>query len=311
MDTLTMTGTVLGTAGYLSPEQAQGDRAGAASDRYALAVVAWELLTGRRPFESESPTAEAAAHVNTPIPAISSAGNLPHELDGVFERALAKDPARRYATAGEFVAALRSAFSDAAGSTSQIAAVPPAPTAATRPLQQAEEGGYAPYPPSSRSAWPLLAALLFAGAIAGALLAYFLTRGDGGKQAATVVTKIQRVTTQGQTVERRVTVTSSPAPAPAAPSPGSSQSGEKLNDAGYSKMQAGDYAGALPLLEQAVGKLQGTGKLYEAYASYNLAYTRFQFGNCDGVLALLDRAESIEGQKAAIDHLRQQAQSRC
>ena len=52
-------------------------------------------------------------------------------------------------------------------------------------------------------------------------------------------------------------------------------------------MQAGDYSGALPLLEQAVQKLQGTGKLYEAYASYNLAYTRFQLGNCDGVLALL------------------------
>ena len=48
MDSLTMTGTVLGTAGYLSPEQAQGERAGPASDRYALAIVAWELLTGKR-----------------------------------------------------------------------------------------------------------------------------------------------------------------------------------------------------------------------------------------------------------------------
>ena len=106
-----------------------------------------------------------------------------------------------------------------------------------------------------------------------------------------------------------MTVTSSQAPA--APSPGSSQSGETLNDAGYSKMQAGDYAGALPLLEQAVRKLQGTGKLYEAYASYNLAYTRFQLGNCNGVLALLDRAESIEGRKAAIDKLRKQATKTC
>jgi serine/threonine-protein kinase len=113
MDSLTMTGTVLGTAGYLSPEQAQGERAGAASDRYALAIVAWELLTGRRPFESESTTAEAAAHINAPIPAISSAGNLPRELDRVFERALAKQAAQRYGTAGQFVADLRSAFSAA------------------------------------------------------------------------------------------------------------------------------------------------------------------------------------------------------
>jgi eukaryotic-like serine/threonine-protein kinase len=311
MDSMTMTGTVLGTAGYLSPEQAQGERAGASSDRYALAVVAWELLTGRRPFESESATAEAAAHVNAPVPAISSAANLPRELDRIFEQGLAKDPAQRYGTSGEFVAALRSAFSAAAGSTSELTAVAPLRTAATRPLRSAEEVDHAPSPPSSASVWAVLAALLVAGAVAGALLAYFLTRSDGGTQTPAVVTKVQRVTIQGQvtTVESQVTVTTSTSPV--APSPGSGQSGEALNDAGYSKMQAGDYAGALPLLEQAVRKLQGTGKLYEAYASYNLAYTRFQLGNCDGVLALLDRAESIEGPKAAIDSLRAQAQDNC
>ncbi len=180
MASLTMTGTVLGTAGYLSPEQAQGDRAGPASDRYALGIVAWELLTGTRPFESESATAEAAAHINAPIPAVSAAGDLPRELDPVFERALAKDPADRYGTAGEFVAALRSAVSDAAGSTSNFAAAPP-PTTATRPLQRVDEAEYVPAPPrdyTSRGAWPLLAVLLILGAIGGAMLAYFLTRGD-------------------------------------------------------------------------------------------------------------------------------------
>src|SRR5213079_1266541 len=70
-DSLTMTGTVLGTAGYLSPEQAQGERASPASDRYSLAVVAFELLSGRRPFESESITAEAAAHVHAAVPPIA------------------------------------------------------------------------------------------------------------------------------------------------------------------------------------------------------------------------------------------------
>jgi serine/threonine-protein kinase len=309
MAALTMTGTVLGTAGYLSPEQAQGDRAGPASDRYALGIVAWELLTGKRPFESESATAEAAAHINAPIPAVSAAGNLPRDLDPVFERALAKNPAQRYGTAGEFVAALRSAFSDAAGSTSKFVAAVAPPTAATRPLRRVEAGEYAPYPSRarpSRGAWPLLAMLLILGAVGGATLAYFLTRGDGGAGAPTVITRTQRVTTQGQvtTVEKPVTVTTTPAPTP-------QLSGEALNDAGYAKMQAGDFTGALPLLEQAVRKLQNTGKLYEAYASYNLAYTRFQLGSCDGVLELLDRAESIEGRKDAIDSLRQQAQENC
>jgi tetratricopeptide (TPR) repeat protein len=125
------------------------------------------------------------------------------------------------------------------------------------------------------------------------------------------VTHIQRVTTQGQvtTVEKPVTVTTSPS-TPATPG-GSGASGAALNNAGYAKMRAGDYTGALPLLERAVQKLQGTNSLDEAYADFNLAYTRFKLGNCDGVLDLLDRSESIQGHRGAIDSLRQQAQENC
>src|SRR5438067_13557552 len=115
MDSLTMTGTVLGTAGYLSPEQARGDRATPASDHYALAVVAFELLTGKRPFEADSPTAEAAAHVNADVPSVcDQRGDLPCELDPVFDKVLAKDPESRFASCAEFVAALRAAMADAA-----------------------------------------------------------------------------------------------------------------------------------------------------------------------------------------------------
>jgi serine/threonine-protein kinase len=301
MDSLTMTGTVLGTAGYLSPEQAQGHRTTPASDRYALAVVAFELLTGSRPFESDNATAEAAAHVNAPVPPISGRADLPRELDRCFARALAKDSRQRFGTCAEFVAALSAAYADAAGETRRLA--PAAATAETRPL---------PSPRRTSAAWPLLAALLVAGAIAGALLAYFLTRDSGGPSAATtVVTQVQTVTTQGQvtTVEQPATVTT--APTTTANAPPSAQSGVALNNAGYAKMQAGDYAGALPLLEQAVQKLDGTGVLDEAYAKYNLAYTRYQLGNCDGVLDLLDQAEAIEGRKDAIDRLRAQAQQNC
>jgi serine/threonine-protein kinase len=68
---MTATGTVLGTAGYLAPEQALGQGATAASDRYALGIVGYELLTGSRPFERGSDTAEAAAHINEPVPSAS------------------------------------------------------------------------------------------------------------------------------------------------------------------------------------------------------------------------------------------------
>ena len=300
MDSLTMTGTVLGTAGYLSPEQAQGDRATPASDRYALGIVAFELLTGSRPFEADSPTAEAAAHVNAPVPSVSARADVPRELDPCFARALAKDPAERFGSCADLVAALRAAYADAAGQTRPLAAV--APAAATRPL---------PPPRSSYGAWPLLLGLLAVGVVAGVLLAYFLTR-DNGSKPPTVVTHVQTVTTQGQvtTVERPVTVTTAPATTSASP-PASGLTGEQLNDAGFAKMQAGDLTGALPLLEQAVRKLDGTGKLYEAYAKYNLAYTRFNLGNCTGVLDLLDQAELIEGHKSAIDRLRSQAEENC
>jgi serine/threonine-protein kinase len=301
MDSLTMTGMVLGTAGYLAPEQAQGERATPASDRYALAVVAFELLTGTRPYEADSPTAEAAAHVNAPIPTVSTRARLPRQLDDVFARALAKVPSHRFETCADFVAALRAAFADAAGATRALPVAAPASGATVA----------VPGPPPTRAAWPLLAVLLVAGAVAGALLAYFLTRdGETTEAPTTVVTRVRTVTTEGQvsTVERRVTVTTS---APASPPPVSGESGAALNDAGFRKMQAGDYTGALPLLEQAVQKLQGTDSIAEAYASYNLAFTRFQLGSCDGVLELLDRSESIQGHRTEIDQLRKQAKERC
>ena len=106
-DQLTATGQVLGTAAYLSPEQAMGEAATAASDRYALAVVAYELLTGSRPFEAEHFAAQARAHVEDPPPPASSrAPELSQAVDAVLERGLAKDPADRWSSSEEFVAAL-------------------------------------------------------------------------------------------------------------------------------------------------------------------------------------------------------------
>ena len=125
MPSLTSEGTVLGTAGYFAPEQARGERTSPASDRYALGVVAYELLTGARPFARETPTAEMAAHVSEPVPPVSRAKRPPGEVDAVFERALAKRPEDRYGTCAEFVAALRAALDAAAGDTRVLAAPPP------------------------------------------------------------------------------------------------------------------------------------------------------------------------------------------
>jgi len=285
LDSFTQAGTVLGTAGYLSPEQAKGERATAASDLYGLAVVAWELLTGRRPFESTSPTVEAAAHANAPVPSVRDVNPaLPAGYDGIFERALAKDPRARYATAAELVGELRRGLHDDAGDT--WIEPWPASTAVTRVA-----------PSRPRSWWlpVVLAALLAAGILAAVLAA----RGGGDAQTLTVV---QTVTGPGQTI------TEAPTTPPAAP-PG--PSGAALNNAGFAKLEAHDFAGALPLLQQAVQKLNGTGSTDEAYADYNLALTTVALGQCTNVLALLDRSRELQGHRPEIDRLRHDAQRRC
>src|ERR671932_280148 len=110
---VTQTGTVLGTAAYISPEQARGAPATAASDRYALAVVAFELLTGARPFPVDHPAAQARAHVEARVPdATEVAPDLPPAVDAVLRDGLAKEPDARPATAEELVDRLEDALGD-------------------------------------------------------------------------------------------------------------------------------------------------------------------------------------------------------
>lgn len=299
LDSFTKTGTILGTAGYLSPEQAVGERATPASDRYSLAVVAWELLVGRRPFEAENATAEALAHANAPIPRIQRANpTLPVEYDTVFRRGLAKDPADRFGSAAELVGALRRATEDAAGATATLDAWPAPSPARARPAPPP------PARPARRRLWPalLLLGLLLA---AGAAAAYLATRDS--HRAAGPRTVVRTVTGPGSTVQQTVTV----APTTSAPPPASGGSGSQLNDEGFAKMRAGDLRGALPLLEQAVARLQGSGSLTEAYADFNLAFTRFALGDCSDVLSLLERSEQIQGRRPPIDRLRHDAEGRC
>src|SRR4051795_1580533 len=101
---MTATGTVLGTAAYLAPEQAMGEPATAASDRYALSVVAFELLTGEKPFNAEHFAAQARAHVEDDPPRASELNpDLTDRVDAVIDRGMAKDPDDRWASAAEFV----------------------------------------------------------------------------------------------------------------------------------------------------------------------------------------------------------------
>ena len=105
------TSGVVGTPSYMSPEQAQGHKLDGRSDVYALGVVLFEMLTGQRPFEGETPYSVAVKHVTEPPPSACKLNpNLPPSVERVLYKALEKDPERRFQTAAELAQALRQAL---------------------------------------------------------------------------------------------------------------------------------------------------------------------------------------------------------
>jgi formylglycine-generating enzyme required for sulfatase activity/tRNA A-37 threonylcarbamoyl transferase component Bud32 len=104
----TMTGTVIGTALYMSPEQARGERPDGRSDIYSLGVMLFEMITGQPPFEADTTMAVLMKHVSEPVPDIHQINeNVPDELVALVEKALAKDPALRFQSAADMAEALR------------------------------------------------------------------------------------------------------------------------------------------------------------------------------------------------------------
>jgi len=161
--TLTETGTVLGTASYLSPEQATGAIAGPASDVYSFGVILFRLLTGRLPFAAKNAMELVRMHRDDPPPPVSDLrADAPADLAALAEAALAKEPAARPPDGAALVAALRGEQFETA---TQIIAPPP------RRRRLATVAALA------------TAALL----IAGGALAFALTRHGGGGAATQTV----------------------------------------------------------------------------------------------------------------------------
>jgi serine/threonine-protein kinase len=184
---MTEAGSIIGTAQYLSPEQARGAPVDQTSDLYSVGVVLYELLTGVVPFSGDTPVEIAMKHLsNVPEPPSAKRADVPRDLDMVVMRALAKDPSERYQSAEEMDADLRRINRGAAISpvteeaATAIIARPP-PTAVTEitsrtprpPVPYAPPSAYYDYDePPRRALWPWLVALLF---VAAALIGgYFL-----------------------------------------------------------------------------------------------------------------------------------------
>jgi serine/threonine-protein kinase len=203
--TLTQTATVLGTASYLSPQQAQGEAVDARSDIYSLGVVLYEMLTGRPPFTGDTPVAVAYKHVreNPRLPS-ELVPEVSPELDAVVMKALAKNPANRYATASEMAEDLERALRG-----EPVLATPLLPGADTQVIRRTQEGT-AVLPPAveeeeggrrSRVLVGILLALLILGVLAVAL--YFLARGLVGGATTVTVPNVKGENVQAARFELR------------------------------------------------------------------------------------------------------------
>jgi eukaryotic-like serine/threonine-protein kinase len=187
---MTEVGSIVGTAQYLSPEQARGAPVDPRSDLYSLGVVLYEMLTGTVPFTGDTPVEIAMKHLSqVPKPPSELRPEVPHDLDAVVMRALAKDPAQRYGSAEEMDAdlarvargvavsretedAMTQVLSGAGISSAQTMVQRPHAVAPPAPPVYRAPGSYYEEPPPGRSIWPWLLALGLI--IAGGLGGWFL-----------------------------------------------------------------------------------------------------------------------------------------
>jgi serine/threonine protein kinase len=218
-DHLTQTGSVVGTTGYLSPEQIRGQEPGPRSDLYALGCLFFEALTGRPPFHGENEMALRWAHANDPRPTASSViPDLGSRYDEFLSVALAVDPGQRFGSGREFATALaaaQSAPADAAAATTIIATHAPTavgpPTPAPAPVNTPQppvpmyQPGYPygtpppAYPQPSRSGNPLALILLGVVALAGIAVGALAATGVFSHSGASVSTTTTQVAFRSDT----------------------------------------------------------------------------------------------------------------
>jgi eukaryotic-like serine/threonine-protein kinase len=199
---MTEIGSVIGTAQYLSPEQARGEDVTTASDCYSVGILLYELLTGRVPFDGDKPVAVAMRQINeVPVSPRVIVPQIPPQLSDIVMKALEKRPGSRYRTAEEFsdtLLAVRASLPEPAEDASEVLAAVESPattriiaqnTAATRVAARQPP---MPAPAKKRTRGPLIAAIIALLVLGGGASAYFL--GGVGKATQVVIPKVAGLT---------------------------------------------------------------------------------------------------------------------
>jgi serine/threonine-protein kinase len=325
---ITDTGHVLGSAGYLSPEQVLGRPATDASDRYALAVTAFELLTGRRPFVAEHLAAQVRLQVDGEPPRASQvAPGLPLAVDAVLVRGMAKRPRDRWPTCVALVDALERALAEAGWPvTARAAAAIAAGQVTARRSGDATAGpatvgtatrvgdervprlhrAGALTPPRLRALGAMAAVAFALGAVAGAgagptgsrrtrirqAAAVHHARGPARPAAATASTSGSAATgiQTPTTAQSRTTV-------PPGPAPGA----DALEAQGHQLMTDGSYLAAIGILRKAVSTA-APGSLTRAFALYDLGRSLRLAGDPQAAIPILRARLQIPNQTGIVQH---------
>ncbi|MGH2590497.1 MAG: protein kinase domain-containing protein, partial [Actinomycetota bacterium] len=197
-ESVTKSGIVLGSAPYISPEQARGEPGNERSDIYALGCVLYHMLTGQAPFVADTPLATLYLHVHEPVVPPSQVRPVPAELEAVVMRSMEKDPADRYSSAAEVEGAL-------ASDSSATMELPPAFNEATAPVQRVEPSRVSRgmRPPHRRWWWiaGLAALLLLVGGIVFALGDFDGIRREARQAARDTPTQTTSPTASPEVVE--------------------------------------------------------------------------------------------------------------
>lgn len=321
-DTLTGADQILGTAAYLAPERALGHPATAASDRYSLAVAAFELLVGRRPFVAEHFTAVARQHVDDePPPASRLNPALPPALDDVLSRGMAKRPENRWPTALAFANAVEAALGETGAERRGVA---PARSPRWHDTRQVKPRGRVAAVGALAAAALAVGLALVAnhqGAPKPANGPRLIARAPARKPApATVHAPLrERPRPKPKPRPKPISRPSQPAtPVQAAPAAATTPppTADTLEARGHALMLAGNYAVAIPILRETLQAASPGSDTY-AYALYDLGRSLRLEGNLRAAVPVLAQRLKIpiatgivrSELRSALEALGQQQQS--
>ena len=288
---ITLSGTVLGTAAYMAPEQLDGEDAGAAADVYSLAAVAFEALSGRKARQGATPVEIAHRVATEPPPDLREAWpGAPAGAAAALKRGMAPEPKDRPASAGELAEALERGLAEERTGPTLLA-----PRAAQRRR--------------GRPAWLPAAAAVAALALVGGAAIFALDGGeDGGSPEARNRPAPEKPAAADPRPEREAPRDQPAAPAPApvrAPSAGDPAA---LNEQGFGLMNQGRYDEAIPPLQRAVESYgEGSQDTTYAYALYNLGRSLRLAGRAGEAVPILERRLQIPNQTKTVQKELKQA----